>query len=793
MSRSSKQLLGLLGDVQRRLAALEDQPASVDEKPWFTVAIIDLTARVVALERLQTGDATAIAGLGDRLGALEQEVGDLAVALEKAYASIFGPVGGSDISQPPMPVSPPPAPSVVLSGTVLAAPDEADFVAGGLTIILTLNAETWLTAGAAFDAQRQPIIDGLVSDGAEANGFNAERSNIAVTDIVRTSNEVATLTLPALSAYDISVAETTTATVPASAVTISDDPLVAPQTFTSTPIIALSPDFFIAAAGDDTGPGTQGSPWKTLGKIETYGASPGFSPSVVIGLNRGDTWAESLTLPSSSAGVEGSHSILTGYGTGVLPIIDGGINADNRDYITCDRLRFEFDGSGFEYWINSGYTVSTNLTIQSCTFDASAEGGFRGIRLRATDNIIIRACHWTNWGSNCLDILGGKGLLFELCNLHKPASQSTHGIFNIFADDMIIRDNQFRNEFDRVAEIEKRTYNPGNSSGQQIFDPGHGGNVLVENNVFFDSDYDTVQTAPAHFTGNLGVDGIMKFNVTKGIFRNNISAGHETGSNANFAAAVNMSGYGNADTSGLVDTHENIRIYHCIFIGNPNHHAIAVLSNHTPANTFDDDLRIFNNIMMTGREFCMFFFQSGGSPPYISGGWKIDFNYCEDDVSDDGTQRTLASMNSLYAAAWGSSNIQGTAPTFVGPGTVASHKAADTAILFPDLVLAAASVGENAGEPSTLVDGAHSALTTLTVDDAYVFFPGVPGVGVTGDKLRIINSGGDVITTVTARPTATTLTVDPAVTCDDGDPVYLHKYGHNSAPSLGIIDPDAFV
>ena len=189
----------------------------------------------------------------------------------------------------------------------------------------------------------------------------------------------------------------------------------------------------------------------------------------------------------------------------------------------------------------------------------------------------------------------------------------------------------------------------------------------------------------------------------------------------------------------------------------------------------------------------MYFFQSGGSPPYVSGGWDIDFNYMEDDINDDGTTRTASSMNSLYGAAWGSSNIQGTAPTFAGPGTVASHKAANTIILYPDLVLSGGSVGENAGRAPTLVNGAHSSQTTLTVDDALVFFPGVPGVGVTGDKLRIKKAGGDVICTVTARPTDLTLTVTPAVTVDDGDEVYLDKYDHDSAPDLGIIDPATFV
>lgn len=51
--------------------------------------------------------------------------------------------------------------SVALTGTVTASITEADIVTGGKTIILTLTDDTWVAAGATFDAQRQAIIDGL--------------------------------------------------------------------------------------------------------------------------------------------------------------------------------------------------------------------------------------------------------------------------------------------------------------------------------------------------------------------------------------------------------------------------------------------------------------------------------------------------------------------------------------------------------------------------------------------------------------------------------------------------------
>lgn len=126
-----------------------------------------------------------------------------------------------------------------LTGTALSALTEQAIVDGGRTIIITLTNDTWVAAGATFNAQRQNIIDGLVSAQSEANGFNAERSNIAVTAVVRTSDTVVTITLPALADFDIVASETITATVPASALT-GGEAVVASPTIRITALASLA-------------------------------------------------------------------------------------------------------------------------------------------------------------------------------------------------------------------------------------------------------------------------------------------------------------------------------------------------------------------------------------------------------------------------------------------------------------------------------------------------------------------------------------------------------------------------
>lgn len=124
-------------------------------------------------------------------------------------------------------------PSAALSGTVTGSITESDVIAGNKTIILTLTGDTWVTSGTTFDAQRQNIINGLVSAQSESAGWNNEvKANLAVTTVVRTSNTVTTITLSAQSSYNITAQETITVTIPATALVTSTSAIEASPTFT---------------------------------------------------------------------------------------------------------------------------------------------------------------------------------------------------------------------------------------------------------------------------------------------------------------------------------------------------------------------------------------------------------------------------------------------------------------------------------------------------------------------------------------------------------------------------------
>lgn len=123
--------------------------------------------------------------------------------------------------------------SAALTGTATASITEADVVAGGKTIIITLTGDTWVASGAAFDAQRQNIINGIDSAQAEGTGWDAVvKAGLAVTTVVRTSNTIVTVTLSAFGSYDITAQETITVTIPTTALVTSVAPVIATPTFT---------------------------------------------------------------------------------------------------------------------------------------------------------------------------------------------------------------------------------------------------------------------------------------------------------------------------------------------------------------------------------------------------------------------------------------------------------------------------------------------------------------------------------------------------------------------------------
>jgi len=103
--------------------------------------------------------------------------------------------------------------SATLSGTITASVSESDIVSGGKTLIITLFNASWVASGGTFDAQRQAIIDGI-------NGDDSDQleNGLAVTDVIRTSATVATITCSAIPSFDVASTATYVVVIPGAAV-----------------------------------------------------------------------------------------------------------------------------------------------------------------------------------------------------------------------------------------------------------------------------------------------------------------------------------------------------------------------------------------------------------------------------------------------------------------------------------------------------------------------------------------------------------------------------------------------
>lgn len=127
--------------------------------------------------------------------------------------------------------------SAAITGTITPTATEADIVAGGKTLIITLTGDTWIAAGAlSFDLIRQDIINGVDSAQSELLGWNLVPQALQSTSgVVRTSATVVTITWDAFATYNITATETITVTVPSTAV-VGGVAITATPTFTVTAV-----------------------------------------------------------------------------------------------------------------------------------------------------------------------------------------------------------------------------------------------------------------------------------------------------------------------------------------------------------------------------------------------------------------------------------------------------------------------------------------------------------------------------------------------------------------------------
>ena len=144
-------------------------------------------------------------------------------------------------------------PSATISGSaVTALTTEANIVAGGKTIIITLIDDTWEDDVVSTKTKREALVECLSADVDPNNKWKSVKTAInTLIDsgnpniIVRTSDSVVTITLPAVTGYDISDDQTIKFTLKGGLdenekLTVENIGIVAPPAFTIKPVTATA-------------------------------------------------------------------------------------------------------------------------------------------------------------------------------------------------------------------------------------------------------------------------------------------------------------------------------------------------------------------------------------------------------------------------------------------------------------------------------------------------------------------------------------------------------------------------
>jgi hypothetical protein len=241
----------------------------------------------------------------------------------KAYASNGRYLGGSSITVTVSNVSP----------VVITAPANGSTVGNVVSIGTSVSGlVSWVNV----------YIDGSYLASSPPNSFSWDSTSVANGSHTISAKAYASGgVLLGQSAVTVNVqnAVATTTPSPTQTRTATPTPTAIPSsvptptsTATSTPTATPTPGglayYVDSVNGSDSNSGTlPGSAWRTLSQVQKFMSAGGLKPGVSILFARGDSWSGGLTLPVGINGTASAPITFGNYGSGALPIIDGGESA----------------------------------------------------------------------------------------------------------------------------------------------------------------------------------------------------------------------------------------------------------------------------------------------------------------------------------------------------------------------------------------------------------------------------------------------------------------------------------
>ena len=239
--------------------------------------------------------------------------------------------------------------------------------------------------------------------------------------------------------------------------------------------------FYVDASnGLDTNDGTESSPWKTIGKVN----SSSFEPGDHIYFKRGETWDEFLYFNESKQGSDYAPIVIEPYGSGNNPVIDDedkGVIFTGCSNIVLKDFSIHSD-IGVMIKDDTGNNPPEGITIMNCSFNDNNNNGNKAVGLYLSDG--ATNCHiidntienhyvgiWGGEDSNSYEL--GCNNLFKNNKIH---DNSYNGIaFDNtdcpVGDESIVSSNSVYNNGFHGIELSARHY-------------------IVENNTFYNNGID---------------------------------------------------------------------------------------------------------------------------------------------------------------------------------------------------------------------------------------------------------------------------------------------------------------
>jgi len=153
---------------------------------------------------------------------------------------------------------------------------------------------------------------------------------------------------------------------------------------------ALARDYYLSPAGNDSAPGTERQPWRTLGRCDQLDLEPGDR----ILLKGGERFRGTLSLDASDSGVAGQPLLLTSYGSGRATIDAGNGTAIRLESCSHIVLRnINCTGAGRRTGnTESGIVLTGAGNIEIDEVDVS---GFRnsGVRMSGVADVKVTHVH----------------------------------------------------------------------------------------------------------------------------------------------------------------------------------------------------------------------------------------------------------------------------------------------------------------------------------------------------------------------------------------------------------------